>query len=98
MAKDIRRKQLSRADILVSYDVTALFTIVPVDETISYIVEKAFANDWFNDVCNLNLSKEQLVELLEIATKDQLFQFDGQLFQQIDGVAMHGISLGSPCG
>jgi len=25
---------------------------------------------------------------LSVATKDQLFQFNGQLYQQIDGVAM----------
>jgi hypothetical protein len=39
------------------------------------------------------LSEDQLVKLLEIATKDQLFLFDGQLFKQVDGVAM-----GSPLG
>ena len=34
-----------------------------------------------------------LIELLTIATKDQLFQFNGNLYKQIDGVAM-----GSPLG
>ena len=33
------------------------------------------------------------IELLTIATKDQLFQFNGDLYKQIDGVAM-----GSPLG
>ena len=34
-----------------------------------------------------------LVELLNIATKNQLFQFEGNLYEQVDGVAM-----GSPLG
>jgi hypothetical protein len=91
--EDIKHRQMRESDILVSFDVTALFTNVPVDETINYIVKKAFADNWFNDVYNLNLSEDHLVKLLEIATKDQLFQFDGQLFKQVDGVAM-----GSPLG
>ena len=90
---EIRQQQEAPFDILVSYDVKALFTNVPVDETIQYLVDKAFANNWFNEVYGLDLTKNNLIELLEIATKHQLFQFDGQLYQQIDGVAM-----GSPLG
>jgi hypothetical protein len=41
----------------------------------------------------MNLQRHQLAELLEIATTNQLFQFNGQLYSQIDGVAM-----GSPLG
>ena len=80
-------------DILVSYDVTALFTNVPLKETIDILVNKAFSNDWFNQTYGLNLERHQLARLLEIATTNQLFQLNGQLYQQIDGVAM-----GSPLG
>ena len=66
-------------DILVSYDVTALFTYVPLDETINIVVNKAFTDDWFNKTNGLNLQKDQLTELLKIATTNQLFQFNGQL-------------------
>ena len=34
--------------ILVSYDVSSLFTNVPVDETIEILVQKAFHEEWFN--------------------------------------------------
>ena len=37
--------------------------------------------------------KADLVELLNIATKNQLFQFEGNLYEQVDGVMM-----GSPLG
>ena len=74
--------------ILVSYDVTSLFTNVPVDETIQILAEKAFKDDWFNKQHNLNITKSDLVELPNIATRSQLFQFEGSLCEQTDSVAM----------
>ncbi|XP_068728938.1 uncharacterized protein [Montipora capricornis] len=92
-ADEIRSSSMNEEDILVSYDVTALFTNVPLSETIDILVDKAFTNDWFNQTYDLNLEKEELTQLLEVATTNQLFQFDGQLYEQTDGVAM-----GSPLG
>ena len=70
-----KRKSCPQRYILVSYDVTGLFTNVPLEETINI------------------LQRDELVKLLEIATTNQLFQFDDQLYEQTDGVAM-----GSPLG
>ena len=67
-------------DILVSNDVTSLFTNVPVQEIINILVEKAFTNNWFNSTSDLNLQKDQLTQLLRMASRDQLFQFDDQLY------------------
>ena len=74
--------------MLVSYDVSLLFTSIPLHETIELLADKAFYNNWFNLSYDLKISKNDLIELLTIATKEQLFQFDGQLYEQIDGVAM----------
>ena len=60
---------------------------------INILVEKAFADDWFNETYDLNLQKGQFTELLKIARTKQLFQFNGQLHEKIDRVAM-----GSPLG
>ena len=57
------------------------------------LVDKAFTNYWFNQTYYLNLEKEELTQLLEVATSNQLFQFNVQLYEQTDGVAM-----GSPLG
>ena len=84
--------EISDHGILVSYDVSALFTNVPVDETIGILARKAFKDDWFNKENNLNITEADLIELLEVSTKNQLFQFQGVL-EQVDGVAM-----GSPLG
>ncbi len=55
----------------------SLFTNVPLDETIAILAEKAFRNNWFNSTYDLNISKEDLVDLMNVSTKGQLFQFNG---------------------
>ena len=90
---EVRELKINEGYILVSYDVSSLFTNVPLDETISILAEKAFRDNWFNSTYNLNISKEDLVDLLNVSTKGQLFQFNGALYEQTDGVAM-----GSPLG
>ena len=92
-ADEIRHLQINTGDILVSYDVSSLFTNVPLEETIQILADKAFVNNWFNETHHLNLSRMDLVDLLRASTKDQLFLFNGQLYEQTDGVAM-----GSPLG
>ena len=44
-SKDIRNISVDADHILVSYDVTALFTNVPAHETIGILAEKAFAGN-----------------------------------------------------
>ena len=53
-AEEIQNLDIDENDILVSYDVTSLFTNVPLQETIQIIAEKAFVDDWFNETHNLN--------------------------------------------
>ena len=51
-------------------------------------------SNWkFNETHGLHLTKQDLVDLLRGATKDQLFLFNRHLYEQTDGVAM-----GSPLG
>ena len=72
-----------------SLDVDALFTSIPLDETIDIGV-----NELFKDNNKINgLSKKDVIDLLNLATKDSLFLFDEDYYYQIDGVAM-----GSPLG
>ena len=70
-------------------------TNVPLEETIELLADKAFINNRFNETCHLNPNKLDLVNLLRGATKDQLFTFNSQLYEQTDGVAM-GSPLGPP--
>ena len=92
-ATEMKETKLNEEDILVSFDVSSLFTNVPPDETITILAKKAFTENWFNETYDLNIKESDLVTLLQLATKDQLFQSEGNLYQQIDGVAM-GFPLG----
>ncbi|PFX11771.1 Tetratricopeptide repeat protein 28, partial [Stylophora pistillata] len=87
-ADEIKKMRFSECDILISYDVSSLFTNVPLEETINILANKAFTENWFNVTYNMNISRDDLVALLTAATKHQLFQFNGRLCEQIDGVAM----------
>lgn len=59
---------------------------VPVLEETFQILAKN--GNWFNNTHNLNICEGDLIELLTIASKDQLFQFSDDLCEQIDNVAM----------
>jgi len=48
-AEEIHELQLNDNDILISYDVSALFTTVPLEETIQILANKAFTQNWFNE-------------------------------------------------
>ena len=61
--------KINPGEILVSYNVSSLFTNVPLDETIDILAHKAFENNWFNDTYGLNLSKTDLVDLLHVANE-----------------------------
>ena len=69
---------------MASYFVDPLFTNIPLDETINSIIEKLFSE---NETVH-NFNRDQFKYLLTLATKESYFLFDGELYQQVDGVAM----------
>ena len=74
---------------MASFDVESLFTNIPTNETIKIILDLAFKDiETFN-----GLNRSELEKLLTICTQESHFQFNGEIFDQIDGVAM-----GSPLG
>ena len=81
---EIQQLSINNGDILVSYDVSSLFTNVPLDETIQLLTDMAFTNNWFNETFELLLSRQDLVDLLGAANKGQLFIFSGHLHEQTD--------------
>ena len=74
---------------MASIDVESLFTNVPLKETTEIIT---------NRLMDINtslygLTRNILLKLLNIVTSDSVFTFNGDLYTQVDGVAM-----GSPVG
>ena len=72
-ADDLHEMKIDQHDNLVIYNVLCLFTNVPVDETVKIPAEKAFKDALFNKEYDLNITKTDLIELLQVATKNQLF-------------------------
>lgn len=67
---------------MVSFDVTNLFTSVPVKDCLNIIKNK---------LINSNASDEEviaIVDLLECCLKQDFFQFDNVIYKQEDGLAM----------
>ena len=77
--------------IIASLDVESLFTNVPVDRTIEFILDRVYR---CQETPTLNIPEEKLKTLLEICTKQAPFTCPrGKMYCQVDGVAM-----GSPLG
>ena len=78
--------QIKNANIykkfLVSYDVTSLFTNIPLQETMDIAI-----NLIFNHNPNLNITKKELKKLFLFATSQTHFIFNSKFYDQIDGVA-----------
>ena len=74
---------------MISFNIESLFTNIPFEEPINICVDKFFES---NTKVN-NLTKECFRSLLELATLDSFFIFDGKYYKQKDSVAM-----GSPLG
>ena len=74
---------------MISFDVKSLFTNVALDETISIIVRKIYDEGKIETDIPRNVMKE----LLLLCTKHVHLTFNGDIYIQLDGVAM-----GSPLG
>ena len=75
---------------LCSFDVVSLFTNVPLQEVVQVCLNTLYRDE---DVAPPTVPEELLKKLLFKAMSEVDFSFDGQLYQQADGVAM-----GSPLG
>ena len=71
----------------VLFDVTSLFTNIPLHETRDIAVNLLFDNH------NIKMSRVQMMKLFMFATAQTHFLYNGEYYDQIDGVAM-----GSPLG
>ena len=73
---------LDQEYVLVTGDITSLYTNMLIDRTVD-CVRKAFADNPAND-----RPDDYIIQLLEIALKNNDFEFDGKFYLQIMGTAM----------
>ena len=79
-------------DCLYSYDVSTLFTSVPINPALSIIKDLLEKDDtlWDRSI----LSVQNIIELLGFHLHNTYFSFQKKFYEQVEGAAMG--SLGSP--
>ena len=88
-AKTMQNLDIDPNVFMCSFDVSSLFTNVPLDETIKICSEALYDQSNSRPV----IPKDVFVELMKSATSSVEFSFNNTMYKQTDGVAM-----GSPLG
>ena len=70
----------------VSYDVEALFTSIPIDETIDFIIKEIYEKEVIKPLCKRLIFKR----LLKRLTSGCTFSANGSLIRQLDGCPIGG--------
>ena len=87
--KSIKNLKISNKHKVISFDVKALFTNVPLDFTINVILRRIYDNSEIDT----NISKKEMKDLLMLCTKNVHFSFNGDIYIQCDGITI-GLPLG----
>ena len=85
----LKKERIPRKYKMISFDVKSLFTNVSLDETISIVLRKIYDEGKIET----NIPRHVMKELLLLCTKHVHFTFNGDIYIQLDCVAM-----GSPLG
>ena len=74
--------------VMASFDVSSFFTNIHLDDSVDICVDLPFADCDTLEYKHCKFNRTQFRKLLSFAVKDTHFVFNGQLLDQIDGVAM----------
>ena len=84
--EQMKEVKLKKEESMVSYDVTALFTSVPIPSGLK-IIEEKLTND--KDLPQrTSMNTRHIIRLLEFCLRSTHFVFQGQHFEQVEGAAM----------
>ena len=73
-------------EMLISFDVTSLFTNIPVDKAVQVIWDKLQGDEMLAD--RTTLSPDRVVELFEACLRSTYFSYGGDVYEQREGAAM----------
>ena len=84
--ESIRNIKLQPDECIMSYDVSALFTSIPIDPAIK-IIQKHLEDD--KDLSNrTSMTVNYIICLLEFCLRNTYFSFQGRYYEQTEGAAM----------
>ena len=81
-----KRFTLQPGECLSSYDVTSLFTSVPIDPVLNIIKDLLEKDEKLND--RTVLSVQNIIELLGFCLHNTYFSFQNKFYEQVEGVPM----------
>ena len=87
--QQVRGIKLLPTESITSYDVSALFTSVPIESAITIIRNKLELDPELHQRTTMKV--EHIISLLEFCLKTTYFQFQGRFYEQL-----HGTAMGSP--
>ena len=86
MQQQVRGIKLQPEECVTSYDVSALFTSVPLESAIIIIRNKLELDPELHNRTTMKV--EHITILLEFCLKTTYFQFQGRFYEQLQGAAM----------
>ena len=84
--EQIKEVKLKKEESMVSYDVTALFTSVPIPPVLKIIEDKL--NEDKDLPQRTSMNTRHIIRLLEFCLRSTYFVFQGQHYEQTEGAAM----------
>ena len=84
--EEIEKMKLEEGECLTSYDVSALFTSIPISSALDIINNKLQDDTDFHN--RTKMSTNNIIELLDFCLRNTYFIFQGVFYQQIKGAAM----------
>ena len=84
--EQVKHITLVPGECLSSYDVSALFTSVPIDPALKIIKDLLVKDPTLKDRTVIGI--DDIIPLLEFCLKNTYFSFQGQFFEQVEGAAM----------
>ena len=83
---DIKKVKLEKGECIISYDMSALFTSMPVQSAIDVTKKKSEQDTELHQITSMSISN--ILELLEFCLCNTYFLFQGQFYEQTQGAAM----------
>ena len=83
-ADEISTDRRANISVMASFDVTSLFTSIPLDGTVALCLDLLYSSKDSAPTIN----KRDMELILNLAVKESLFLFNGTLYKQLDGVGM----------
>ena len=86
LKQQLENVKLEEDEILTSFDVTSLFTVTPIEQSLDIIKDLLEKDETLHE--RTNLAPDNIIELLGFCLKTTYFLYNGNFYQQNEGAAM----------